>query len=607
MQDNKGTNNEILNNVYDEVNNAIRVTGSGGGGVQDAENGVHLDGDTVKLGGVLTEGTTIDGDSHNLSFNNLTSYNIFTDYLFVGTSQGAELEIDGETISWLSQAAQFIMNTNVARFDDNRAVGFQTGIEYNADYSADFTDRSLVDKEYVDTVNVWYVDYGVIKPKDATVHNLELNVDGNHYTQVKLVNTDDSGNGSGAIIELKGSGADYSNNMYIGKYGASFWIPELTDNGAVMTDKSLVVGTVDNTRRIDFIIGDSYTNINIISHMTNEGLHYNADYSANYTNRTLVDKGYVDTVNVWTSDDSTSVITKSGLNEGGGAPGVYSLSAGWGNEVNGDGSAAFGGVQDSHGSVQNNNEVNGKSSLSIGYANHTDGSNSLTIGNNNFNNGSNSLIIGYNNVSNNLNNFVGGRNALATASLSFVFSQYNLGNSTLGAHANYSVILGGRYGNITNSASESILIGGNSNESTNFSNITIGGEQNTNNHNFSVIVGGQNITTDNDHTIYTETLKTKGNRNAIKTITSDYDIEQFDDVIRIDASTSSAISTLPKIDATNNGQIYTFKTINVDNSVQLETENGDKFDDTNTVYTFTVVGEMIKVIADASTNEWVFI
>ena len=36
-------------------------------------------------------------------------------------------------------------------FTDARTAGSQNGLEYAADYSADFTNRSLVDKEYVDS------------------------------------------------------------------------------------------------------------------------------------------------------------------------------------------------------------------------------------------------------------------------------------------------------------------------------------------------------------------------------------------------------------------------------------------------------------------------
>lgn len=41
--------------------------------------------------------------------------------------------------------------TGATTITDGRASGSQAGIEYAADYSADFTNRTLVDKEYVDT------------------------------------------------------------------------------------------------------------------------------------------------------------------------------------------------------------------------------------------------------------------------------------------------------------------------------------------------------------------------------------------------------------------------------------------------------------------------
>ena len=168
------------------------------------------------------------------------------------------------------------------------------GVVYADDYSANYTNRSLVDKEYVDEQLQWEIIGDRIQPKNNSVRQIYVEEDSNSYTQFMVRNNNDVGNGAGAIIELKGSGPDYSNNMYIGKYGGNFWIPELRDNGAVLTDKNLVIGTASNAHEIHFVTGDSYTNLLPVVVADNEGFRYTSDLSGTYADRTLVDKGYVD-------------------------------------------------------------------------------------------------------------------------------------------------------------------------------------------------------------------------------------------------------------------------------------------------------------------------
>ena len=191
------------------------------------------------------------------------------------------------------------------------------GVEYDADYSANYTNRTLVDKEYVDDQLMWEIlpanTGGMrIQPKNNSVRQIFVQRDDNSYTQFKVRNNNDAGNGAGAIIELKGSGADYTNNMYIGKYGASFWIPELRDNGAVLTDKNLVIGTASAANEIHFVTGNSYTDLQPVVVADNEGFRYTSDLSATFVDRTLVDKAYVDDAIIAVSSTASNGLTKVG-------------------------------------------------------------------------------------------------------------------------------------------------------------------------------------------------------------------------------------------------------------------------------------------------------
>ena len=202
------------------------------------------------------------------------------------------------------------------------------GFEYAADYSANYTNRSLVDKAYVDQQLMWEIVNGGerIQPKNNSVKQIFVEENSNSYTQFKVRNNNDAGNGAGAIIELKGSGADYTNNMFIGKYGAGFWIPELRDNGAVLTDKNLVIGTASDSHEIHFVTGNSYTDLQPVVVADNEGFRYTSDLSATFVDRTLVDKAYVDnaiiagTNNIYTADGTLT--SERGLSGNGGAFGI---------------------------------------------------------------------------------------------------------------------------------------------------------------------------------------------------------------------------------------------------------------------------------------------
>ena len=285
----RGTANQVLitdaNGVLTWNNTSIlgtddqNISGSGLSGTTltiGIENGSNETVDLSSLStnifnnnGTLTGNRTLTGGGNSLSFTNLSAFGATT------------------------AAGQFQLGAD-AKWTDARAAGSQHGIEYAADYSADYTNRSLVDKEFVDLQMQWEIVGDMIRPKNNSVRRVYVEENSNSYTQFMVRNNNDTGNGAGAIIELKGSGADFTNNMYIGKYGASFWIPELTGNGAVMTDKNLVIGTASANHEIHFVTGNSYVDLRPVVVADNEGFRYTSDLSATFVDRTLVDKQYVD-------------------------------------------------------------------------------------------------------------------------------------------------------------------------------------------------------------------------------------------------------------------------------------------------------------------------
>ena len=88
----------------------------------------------------------------------------------------------------------------------------------------------------------------------------------NDLIGLKIIQTNDAGNYSGSILELKGSGPDYTNNVYFGKYGDGFWVTDWAGNGVLATDQDLVLGSMGSTDatnpnvdpRILFQVGGGY-------------------------------------------------------------------------------------------------------------------------------------------------------------------------------------------------------------------------------------------------------------------------------------------------------------------------------------------------------------
>jgi hypothetical protein len=138
---------------------ALSVTG-----IQGATNGLGVVGDCVCLGGILTNDTIICGvDSYSLSLKNLcsaciitTANNIVLDSrcnsggIYLKSQSGAI----SSPVSNYGNSVGIAMDypSNIFKVYDNRIGANQRGIEYDNNYSAFFTIRSLVDKGYVDAI-----------------------------------------------------------------------------------------------------------------------------------------------------------------------------------------------------------------------------------------------------------------------------------------------------------------------------------------------------------------------------------------------------------------------------------------------------------------------
>lgn len=196
-----------------EIRTAASLTGSS---VTSANNGLTLIGQNVRLGGTLTGDTLISGDngSYVLELGGYTSSNYLSEFavgvttyasihvnnfkggvevndngisggsatiyghgsgsftggkVFVGHSYGVRLQGDDPNNG--AVRTQLQLTNTFARFTDSRTGSTAVGIEYNANYSANFTPRSLVDKEYVDLAISGVTVVKNIVTGDTTIDN----------------------------------------------------------------------------------------------------------------------------------------------------------------------------------------------------------------------------------------------------------------------------------------------------------------------------------------------------------------------------------------------------------------------------------------------------
>ena len=212
---------------------------------------------TAKLGGALTGATSITGASAFDITTTGTQLYITSDSISL-TSTGDEATINGDqgaTVSSTNGPVQLNTSTKslslstTAIFTDDSSAG----LAYNADYSANYTNRTLVDKAFVDNAIA-----GVSIESTTAGNGLSMNGGTVELGGILTANTEVNGN------------ATYSFNV------ADVLSTTLAvDNGA-----SLIMNSISNT------FTDDTTGSN--------GLLYGADYSATYVARSLVDKAYVD-------------------------------------------------------------------------------------------------------------------------------------------------------------------------------------------------------------------------------------------------------------------------------------------------------------------------
>lgn len=185
-------------------------------------------------------------------------------------------------------------------------------LDYAADYSANYTDRSLIDKEYADALVGDYLPLagGTL---DNGVNPVTIDFLFNPLTTQKINFGDDeslqfdaraNNNNNIANISLN-TGGDLAITTYIND--GDVW------GTAIYSDTYAGLLGLQASKDADTTsIALQWNNITVGSSFAKfEGIKYSADYSTNYTNRSLVDKEYVDNLGFNQSATTTLTIAAS--------------------------------------------------------------------------------------------------------------------------------------------------------------------------------------------------------------------------------------------------------------------------------------------------------
>ncbi len=264
----------------DGMNNQVLVTN--GSGTLSWATSSNLVNNIYTADGDLTGDRSVNGNGHGLTYSNLPYISNFATYFYVDTSAGTWLEMDNDQMSLAAAAGRIVLNGTQGIWQDDRAVGDQRGIEYFADYSADYSDRSLVDKEYVDnaiTSSTLSFDNGLVN----NVGTVELGGSLTKNTTIDLATFDLQFDATDGYFKTTDDRTEFA-------YGDSYFTAENVGFEIEAADSNEIANLYMRNNLFEISGYTSTSAINPNFH----GATYGDDYSTYFVDRSLVDKEYVD-------------------------------------------------------------------------------------------------------------------------------------------------------------------------------------------------------------------------------------------------------------------------------------------------------------------------
>ena len=319
----------------------------------------------IGLGGTLSVSTFINADNFDLTIGNVDSLTITASIIdfqldngsvFIDSGDNGSVDIYAGGI--LIYATSSVDIATSGEFTITTTTGSVTttnleGLVYTSDYTGTFVTNSLVTKGYVDnavpnvgaTNGLSEITTGVVGLGGTISQNTTINANLNDLTidGANIIRIGATGATANIFIESINDLSYFGGNLsYLnvspGSAVLQSQIGSTTYSYIAAENQQVYLETYDgvNQNWIRLVtnpesnIDGSSNNYMIINDATNKGLVYYGDYTANFTNNSLVTKGYVDSV-------VSSIGADNGLTEI--VPGVVGLGGTLSSPtvINGDG------------------------------------------------------------------------------------------------------------------------------------------------------------------------------------------------------------------------------------------------------------------------------
>jgi len=117
---------------------------------------------------------------------------------------------------------------------------------------------------------IWKKINNRLEPESSLVDELHIKNHTPHGTKITLENSNVN---THALIEFKNTIVDDVDNALVGIYNSNNSVGSLADKMVLISDKDIVIGSVDTVKDIEFVNGNSYATPNFIGKLNSSGLY----------------------------------------------------------------------------------------------------------------------------------------------------------------------------------------------------------------------------------------------------------------------------------------------------------------------------------------------
>jgi len=316
-----------------------RTISLNGSSIIGADNGLNILNDVVELGGTLNKDTIIDGNDKQFTLgqptSRLSNYIIngvvkTENYAFTGVGNVTTQYTPNGITNTCSDSTTTLNNHNLSTATQERYTITDANLNKNSylDIKSD-----QVQSYTEDTTTGQYGTFDISPNSSNFTHNTGGGISNGLYLtdgQATLTMEDTTtGLYSGQYItagsskQLTSNGVGWKSEVEttVNYFKASYIDPTFTSTMLLSVDYNLQTNDFNvNSNNFDISPIGGLLKFNL---PTTKGVEYDADYSVNFTNRSLVDKGYVDTAitnhtttgftGTFTNGDGNTVTVTNGL------------------------------------------------------------------------------------------------------------------------------------------------------------------------------------------------------------------------------------------------------------------------------------------------------